>query len=169
MIQKTKSSSSEPAPYPSIGNFTSTPAACRHLECQLILSFFAFSPLSAGPDMGKGGGYGSLFTLLLTLEGGARGSASTSGRSSELSSPTRVSLTTGFPQFTASPIGVTPSAVLLAFFFRSPLFFEFAAFHLAFVLVMPTLAAISAHNRAAEVVLVFRLLIVLGFRLALKL
>ena len=42
-------------------------------------------------------------------------------------------------------------------------------FRLAFILVMWTLAATSAGNRAAELVLVFHLLTILGFLLALKL
>ena len=46
MIEKTESSSLEPPPYPSSGNFTSTPAACRHLKCQLRLHLLvsAFHP-----------------------------------------------------------------------------------------------------------------------------
>ena len=49
VIQRTKSSSSEPPPYPSSGKFTSTPAACRHLDRQLRRRFLAFSLLLAAP------------------------------------------------------------------------------------------------------------------------
>ena len=45
-IQKTKSSSSEPPPYSSAGNLTSTPAAMRDLAIQASRLFFEF--FSAG-------------------------------------------------------------------------------------------------------------------------
>ena len=43
-------------PYPSSRNFTSTPAGCRQLDCQLSFRFLAFSPFSAPPLLGEGGG-----------------------------------------------------------------------------------------------------------------
>ena len=42
-------------PYPSLGNFTSTPVACRHLRCQFILRFLAFSVFSAPLALGVEG------------------------------------------------------------------------------------------------------------------
>ena len=54
-------------------------------------------------------------------------------------------------------------------FFRFLMFFGFAAFYVAFILVMQTLAAICAPCRAAEMVLVLHLLTVLGFLPALQL
>ena len=45
-----------PLVYITLGNFTSKPATCRHLECQLRRRFLAFSfPLSAPPALGVEG------------------------------------------------------------------------------------------------------------------
>ena len=49
------------------------------------------------------------------------------------------------------------------------MFFELAVFYVAFILVMPTLAALPARDCAAEVALVFYLLTIFGFLLALQL
>ena len=76
MIQKTKSSSSEPHPYPSPGNFTSTPAAYRHLECQLRRCLVALSLLLlASPALGVEEA-GRFFTRRLTLRCGVGSSCS---------------------------------------------------------------------------------------------
>ena len=49
MIQKTKSSSSEPPSYLCSGNLTPTSAACSHLECRFRRRFLAFSLLLSAP------------------------------------------------------------------------------------------------------------------------
>ena len=69
----------------------------------------------------------------------------------------------------ASPLGATFTAVFPPFFFRFIMFFGFAALYVAFIFIMPTLAAISARDHAPEMVLVLHLLPILSFLLALQL
>ena len=91
------------------------------------------------------------------------------GGADDLRPPTRVTLTRGSPRVTASPIRVTLTGLPPPFFFHLLMLFGFAAFYLAFILVMPTFAAISACNRVAEMVLVFHLLTIFCYLLALQL
>ena len=63
----------------------------------------------------------------------------------------------------------TLTGVLTPFLFHFFQFFGFAGFYVAFILIMPPLAAISARYRAAEMVLVLHLLIIFGFLRALQL
>ena len=57
----------------------------------------------------------------------------------------------------------------MPFFFLFLKFSGFAAFHVSFILIMPTLAATSARYRAAEIILVLHLLTIPIFMLALQL
>ena len=64
---------------------------------------------------------------------------------------------------------VTFTGVLMPLFFRFLMFLGLVAFYVAFIFIMPTLAAISTRCRATEMVLVLQLLTILSFLLALQL
>ena len=85
------------------------------------------------------------------------------------SSSNRVTLTGGSPRIVPSPLGFTLSGVLTPLLFRFLEFVGLAAFYVAFIFIMPTFAAISAHYRAAQVVLVLHLLTIFSFLPALQL
>ena len=106
----------------------------------------------------RGGGDSPLFTRLLILKCAVGCSPSTGGEGSGPSSFTRVTLSGESPKVLASPLGFTLAGVLTLLLFRFLEFLALAAFHLAFIFIMPTFAAISARYRAAEMVLVLHLL-----------
>ena len=86
------------------------------------------------------------------------------------SSYTRVTLARKCPWSATSPLGfITLTGVLTPPPFRFFVFLGFAAFDVAFILIMLTLAAISACYRTAEIVLVLHLLTIFSFLLALQL
>ena len=69
----------------------------------------------------------------------------------------------------ASPLGFTLTGVRTPLIFNCLNFFGFAAFYVAFILIMPTIVAISARYRAPEMVLVLHYLTIFSFLLALQL
>ena len=76
---KIKSSSSELPPYPSSGNFSSTQAACRHLEYQLRRFLLGVLGAIVGATSTSLGGNSPFCTRRLTLRCGVGCSPSTSG------------------------------------------------------------------------------------------
>ena len=69
----------------------------------------------------------------------------------------------------ASPLGFILTGVVTPLLFRFLKFLGLPAFYVSFIFIMPTLAAMSARHRAAEMVLVLHLLTILGFLLLLHL
>ena len=86
------------------------------------------------------------------------------GRAEDLRPPA------GFPRLSAPPPQVLPSPAFLRLLLLCFLeFLGLAAFHVAFIFVIPTFATTSACYPAAEMVLVLHLLTIFIFLLALQL
>ena len=69
----------------------------------------------------------------------------------------------------ACPLGFTLCGVLTPLLFGFLVFLGLAAFHMAFIFIMPMFAATCAHYRAEEEVQALHLLTMFGFLLALQL
>ena len=78
-------------------------------------------------------------------------------------------LTRGSPRVTAFPIVVKVTGLPPLFFYRLFVLFGILAFFVAFIFVMPTLAALPARDRVPEVVLAFHSLTIFCYLLALHL
>ena len=115
------------------------------------------------------GGYSPLVTRLLTPGCRVGCFSSTSGGCGGPASSNRVTLTGGSRGITVSPLVVTFTGVIPRFFLCFIMFFGSTAFYVAFIFIMPTLAATSASYCAAEIVLVLLLLSILSLLLALQL
>ena len=117
-----------------------------------------------GAASARGGGDIPFFTRLLTLRCRVGCSSSTIGRSQDLRPPPGLPLPLPWepPGFMASPLEFTLSGVLTPLLFRFLEFLGLTAFYMAFIFIMATFAAISAHYRAAEMVLVLHLRTIFG-------
>ena len=170
VIQKIKSSSSEPPANPSSRNFASNPAACTHLECQLRRRFLAFSLVLSVPPRLAVEGIGQ-FSSECQPQGVRLGALLPPvGGAEDLRPPPRLPLPLKPPGLAPPAPGFTtltsvPTPLLFSFL----MFFGFAAFYVAFIFIMPLFAAISACYRAAEMVLLLHLLTISGFLRAVQL